>query len=245
MKAKISIVIPTYNEKGNILRLLSILKTQAKKQEKYLFEAVVVDDNSPDGTAAEIKKQFRPPFVTLIVRKKKKGLGTAIKEGILASSGEIIVGMDADLNHDPKVLPKIVSGLSYSDLVIGSRFIKGGGMEDKKRYYLTFVFNLILKHLFGFDSTDNLSGYYAIKRIKLKKLGLNKIYYGYGDYHLRLVFYAKKKGYKLSEVPVFYQKRRYGESKSNLLKLVFTYLKEAVRLVCFNEKQYSSKERSS
>lgn len=231
MRQKISIVIPTYNEKGNVVRLLDILKKQEKRQKNYLYEIVVVDDNSPDGTAGAVKKKFRGDFIKVIVRKGKRGLGKAIKKGILDSTGEIIVGMDADLNHDPKVLPILLAKLEKNNLVIASRFIKGGGMEDKVRFFSTLLFNLLLKYVFGFASTDNLSGYYAIERQKLKELGLEKIYYGYGDYHLRLVFYAQRSGYKMGEVPVYYRKRRYGESKSNLISLIFTYLREAVRLI--------------
>ncbi|MFA6532835.1 MAG: hypothetical protein WCT22_02440, partial [Patescibacteria group bacterium] len=100
----------------------------------------------------------------------------------------------------------------------------GGGMEDKVRYLFTYIFNLFLKRILGFPTMDNMSGFYAIKKEKLFQLSTSKIYQGYGEYHLRLVYLAKKYGLKIKEIPVFYPKRKYGHSKTNFLKMFFRYL---------------------
>lgn len=218
----ISIIIPTYNECENIILLV-------KKIERLFFqvnskyEIIVVDDNSPDGTGQVIKNQSNN-YVRLFVRKNERGLGSAILFGIKKAKGDIIIGMDADFNHPPETIPRLIDELKNYDLVMASRFIKGGGMEDRIRYLFTYIFNLFLKYLLGFPTMDNMSGFYAIKEAKLMELPINKIYYGYGEYHLRLVYLAKKYGLRIKEAPVFYRKRRHGKSKSNLLKMFFRYL---------------------
>ena len=229
-RQKVSIVIPTYNEKENILKLILEIRKIFTKLKNYKVEIVVVDDDSPDRTGYEAQKRFKSTSVKVYIRKKEKGLATAIKLGIEKSKGEIIIGMDADFNHDPKLLPFLLQKLEATDIVIASRFIKGGGMDDKPRYWGTRAFNLILRFCLGFPSTDNASGYYVIRKNDLLKLGLNKIYYGYGEYHLRLVYFAEKSNYKLAEVPVYYKARIYGQSKSKLLQMAKVYLREAISL---------------
>ncbi len=225
-KYKISIIIPTYNEKNNIILLLTYLVKL-----KITKEIIIIDDNSPDNTSKEIKKHFKKnKQVKIFVRKKEKGLASAILHGIKKSKGDIIVGMDADFNHPPELIPKLIDNLKNNDLVIASRFIKGGGMEDRIRYIFTYIFNLFLKYILGFPTMDNMSGFYAIKKEKLNKLPLKEIYQGYGEYHLRLVWYAKKINFKIKEIPVFYQNRKYGKSKSNLIKMFFKYLYLALKL---------------
>jgi len=224
---KISIIIPTYNEKLNICLLIERIIKIIKKD----FEIIIIDDNSPDKTAKEVKIRFRnKKQVKVFIRKKERGLATAILYGINKAKGEIIVGMDADFNHPPKLIPRLIEAVKNSDLVVASRFIKGGGMEDRLRYFFTYLFNFFLKHILGFPTMDNMSGFYAIKKEKLNLLPLKKIYRGYGEYHLSLVWYAKKMGFNIKEIPVFYPKRKFGKSKSNLIKMFFNYLLVSLRL---------------
>ena len=225
-----SLIIPTYNEKENILRLIKELQKNLNSV-KELYEIIAVDDNSPDGTGAAAEKAFRKnKNIRIFVRKKDRGLATAIFFGINKSKGDVVVGMDADFNHPPELIPQLSGKLIDADMVVASRFINGGGMEEKGRYFFTYFFNLFLKYLLGFPTMDNMSGYYAIKKPALLKLPLGKIYRGYGEYHLRLVYLAQKIGLKIKEIPVFYSKRNYGQSKSNLIKLFFSYLWTALNL---------------
>jgi len=229
-KDKTSIIIPTFNEKGNIVKLAKEILRVARKNNLDL-EIIVVDDNSPDKTAAAVRKNFtKEKRVRLFVRTKEKGLASAILFGIKRGRGEVILGMDADFNHPPSLIPKILEKLKAHDLIVASRFIKDGGMEEKGRYWRTLVFNLVLKHLLGFPTIDNMSGFYAISKEKLFKLPLKQIYRGYGEYHLRLLHFAKMAKLKISEVPVYYPKRKYGKSKSDLSKLVFLYTSVALKL---------------
>ncbi|OGD84982.1 hypothetical protein A2618_02560 [Candidatus Collierbacteria bacterium RIFOXYD1_FULL_46_26] len=194
------------------------------------FEILVVDDNSPDGTAEAVRKLAEKyPEVRVIVRMKDRGLGLSIGRGISEAKGKIIIGMDADGNHDPDDLPHLINDLRGEiKLVVASRFKGSGGMKGW-RMLPTFLFNAMFR-LFGLPIWDNTSGYYAVHKSDLEKLGLTRIYYGYGDYHIRLVYYAATAGWKIVEVPTRYQPRLGGVSKSRLFKMAVEYTKEAIKL---------------
>lgn len=190
-----------------------------------------MDDNSTDGTIKRVQTLHTSlPQVRVIVRKKEdRGLGKSIRDGIRAAKGTIIVGMDADFNHDPQTLPSLLRSLHRSDLVVASRFVKGGGMSNVFRQIPTFSIACVFR-LLGMPIWDNTSGYYAVHKTTVEKLGIDRIYYGYGDYHLRLVAFAHKAGLQIIEVPTFYKKRLGGVSKSKLLEMLFSYFREVIRL---------------
>lgn len=226
----ISIVVPTFNEKENIFLLIERIIGIMKKH-SYSFEIVVVDDNSPDKTGELLKKKYiHNLHIHVYIRTSKKGLSTAILHGIKKSKGNVIIGMDADFNHPPELIPTLAKSLKESDIVIASRFIRGGGMNEKGRYIGTYSFNLFLKYILGFPTMDNMSGYYAIWRKKLFSLNLSEIFQGYGEYHLRLLWEASQIKMKIHEIPVFYNKRIYGKSKSHLFEMFFSYLWCAIKL---------------
>jgi len=225
----VSVILPTFNEKEAIVphaEHVSRVLTNAG----YKHEVLVVDDDSPDGTAEVVRRAAaKNKNIKIIVRKENHGLGLSIGDGMRVAKGTIVVGMDADGNHDPEDLPNMLQNLRGGvKLVVASRF-KGDGRMKGWRMLPTFLFNAMFR-LFGLPIWDNTSGYYAIRKTDLAKLGLKKIYYGYGDYHLRLVFYAAKAGFKMIEVPTTYQARLGGASKSKLLKMAVEYTKEAFRL---------------
>ncbi len=221
----VSVILPTYNEADAIVKNVTHICTVLKNNK---FEVVVVDDNSPDGTAQAVR-ELNNPKVRVIVRTTNRGLGLSIGRGIEEAKGNIIIGMDADGNHDPSDMPNMLNTLKGDvKLVIASRFKGSGGMKGW-RMLPTFLFNAMFR-LFELPIWDNTSGYYAVRKNDLEKLGLARIYYGYGDYHLRLVFYAKQAGWKLEEVPTTYQARLGGTSKSKLLNMALSYTKEAWRL---------------
>jgi len=223
----ISIIIPTLNEAKNIVLLIERINQILMHKEQ--FEIVLVDDNSADQTT-KIAESLRYSHIRVFCRSTPEGLASAVLFGISKAKGEIIVGMDADFNHPPELLPRLIDSLRQVDLVIASRFVRGGGMENKIRYYLTFLFNWLLKRFFNFPTMDNMSGYYAIKRAKLEELPLRGIYQGYGEYHLRLVWEARKQGLTIAEIPVYYPERKYGQSKSRLGKMFLVYLLTAIKL---------------
>lgn len=225
----VSVILPTYNEKDAIVKHANHVSHVLKKA-GYKHEVIVVDDDSPDGTAQVVKTASKTnPNIRIIVRKSNHGLGLSIGEGIVKAKGNIIIGMDADGNHDPEDMPNMLKHLKGNiKLVVASRFQGDGGMKGW-RMIPTFLFNAMFR-LFGLPIWDNTSGYYAVAKSDITELGIERIYYGYGDYHLRLVYYAAHAGWKMIEVPTTYQARLGGASKSKLGKMAIEYTKEAFRL---------------
>ncbi len=228
-KPLVSIVIPSYNERKNLLVLIPKIIAVFRAMPSWHYEIIVVDDNSPDGTADAVRRKFRDR-VRVIRHGGKRDLGRSIAQGIYASAGSILIGMDADGNHDPACIPELLERLRSADMAVASRFVRGGGMADRMRYIGSALLNTAFRFVLGFPVRDNTSGFYAIARKRLMQLGIRDIYYGYGEYHVRLVWRAKQHGLTFAEVPVFYQSRRYGESKSRLFSMVFPYCMAAVSL---------------
>lgn len=232
----ISIVIPTYNEQENIAKLIKEIfrlwipayagMTWAAGVAKE-YEIIVVDDESPDGTADVVKRLARKnQHIRPLSHPPPRDLGKSILTGIMAARGGVIVGMDGDGNHDPRYIPSLLDVLKKTDLAVGSRFIIPGGRGP--RHWTSFLFNALLKYFFGFPIWDTTSGFYAIRTKTLFSLHPPSIYYGYGEYHLRLVRAAMRKRLRIVEVPVVYPPRLHGQSKSRLGRMVVTYVRTAI-----------------
>lgn len=193
---------------------------------------IVVDDNSPDGTADLIRNRFSArPEVILIQRKEERGLATAIAAGIDQSHSDLIAVMDTDFNHHPKDLPRLLEALPGADLVIGSRYVPGGGMKTSRlRYWGSWVFNVFIRLALGSPVKDNLSGFLVIKKEVVAHLKNKLIFYGYGDYCIRLIHHARKAGFIIREVPVVYEFRLGGESKTAFVKYLVDYIKATLAL---------------
>lgn len=232
---KASIVLATYKEKENIVKLIKSILESCKK-EKINCEIIVVDDNSPDGTADAVRKAYgKNKSVKLIVRTNEKGLGTAVGRGVKESIGDVVVFMDSDFSHDPKEIPKLIKLIKKYDIVNGSRHIKGGGMQSTglrkiaskaARIAGTLYIGLVL----GVKLTDYTNGYFVVRKSILNKLNQKKIFHGYGDYYFRLFYHAKKKGATIREIPVHYKFREEGESKTNFLKHGMQYALAGLKL---------------
>lgn len=237
---KTSIILPTYNEKENIVELLQAIFATLRPN-NLDFEVVVVDDNSPDGTAEAVRQNFDGDCrVSLLVRTEERGLATALRYGIDHSEGEILVFMDTDFNHDPILIPQMIKFLEYYDIIIGSRFVMAGGMEDRFRQFSSLLYNWGIRLLFRTPVHDNLSGFFSIYREKLVSMNLDQIYYGYGDYFIRLLMVAHKRGYRMLEIPVFYRLRRHGHSKTQFLS---TFIQYSLALLALRVKLWTGRMR--
>ncbi len=225
----ITVVIPTYNERENIISLIPRIIESLSQLSGVKAEIIIIDDNSPDGTADVVRRQFGS-MVRCIKRVKNRGLGTAIARGIRHARGSVIIGMDADGNHDPRYIPALYRALSYSDIAVGSRFVSGGSMPGRLRFGASLAFNACIRYGLGFPIWHNTSGFYAVSKRVLERLGITKIFYGYGEYHLRLVYRAHMARLRLTEIPIRYGLRSYGQSKSRLLIMAVTYLAAAIAL---------------
>jgi dolichol-phosphate mannosyltransferase len=236
---KASIILPTYKEKDNIVELIQAIF--AALSPDLDFEVVVVDDNSPDGTAEVVRQNFgNNSHVKLFVRNDERGLATALRYGAEHSDGQILVFMDTDFNHDPVILPQMIKFLEYYDIIIGSRFVMAGGMEDRFRQFSSRIYNYGIRLLFHTPIHDNLSGFFSIYRDKLISMDLDQIYYGYGDYFIRLLMVAHKRGYNMLEIPVFYQLRMHGHSKTQFLS---TFVKYTLALLTLRLKLWTGRMR--
>ncbi len=230
MATKVSVVLPTYNEKGNIAGLSEELINEIKKA-GYAPEIVIVDDSSPDGTGEEAKKLAAKHGEVKAILRTERGLGTAVLRGIKESSGEIVVLMDCDFSHPPKFVPAMLKEIENSDAVFASRYVKGGSMNtDRLQYFLSLLFNYAIKTLLGIKVIDSTNGFFAIRRKALDELRMEQVFRGYGDYCFRMLYALKPKRLIIKEAPFSYMPRRYGRSKTSLLKAGVSYWAEALRL---------------
>lgn len=233
---QVSIILPTYNERDNIVDLVEAIRA-VLDPEGLCYEVLVVDDNSPDGTASHVTTTYGVQAgtsaalgeagarITLLVRTANKGLANSIRDGLEHASGDTLVVMDTDFNHDPAMIPQMVDLLRYYDLIIGSRFVMRGGMEDHTRYLFSLLYNYFIRFTFQTQIQDHLSGFFAVRRERLYSLRprFDRIFYGYGDYFIRLLLVAWRTNWRILEVPVFYILRRHGDSKTGFWRIFRDY----------------------
>jgi dolichol-phosphate mannosyltransferase len=227
----LSVVLPTYNEREGIAELVAEILMVARRAGLDL-EVLVVDDASPDGTAAHVEAVFRSdPAVRVRVRQGERGLASAIHRGIREARGDVVVVMDSDGNHDPALLPLMVRCVEEFDVVIGSRYVLGGGMLTSRfRYWASYAFNVLIRAVLALNIHDNLSGYLAFRRTLVDGLEPKAVFYGYGDYAIRLLYQVVRRGGRVLEIPTVYRFRKGGESKTRFLAYFWTYLASVFRL---------------
>lgn len=230
MPKDISVILPTYNEAGHIVELIREICLVAQREE-FNAEIILVDDNSLDGTGEMVKGAFKDDSrIKVYVRKDERGLASAIKFGIEKANKNTLIFMDTDFNHDPELIPLLVKQLENFDIALGSRFVAGGGMKGSQfRYWGSYLFNAFVKLVLQIKTNDNLSGFFATSKKIIESLNFSEIFQGYGDYFIRLLYEAKKKDFSIIEIPVVYQERPSGKSKTNffwhLLRYINTVLK--------------------
>lgn len=216
MPVKYSVILPTYNERENIERLIKeIFSLLGQKA-----EIIVVDDDSPDGTWQKVE-EIRPayPDLKLVRRRKERGLVASLKEGIKKAQGEIIIWMDADGSMPADKIPELISGVEGGyDLVAGSRFVPKGGAElitgtadSMTGFFLSFLLNRWCQFFLGSWFHDYTSGFVAVKKTVINNLPLQG---DYGEYFIALVYQAYRRGYRLLEIPYVNRPRWSGQSKT-------------------------------
>lgn len=225
----IGIVLPTYNEAGNITQLIERLLLVLT--DNYSVEVVVVDDDSTDETRTTVAASFEgDPRVRVIHRTVNRGLAASIRTGIDSISARRVVVMDSDLTHDPLELPRMLHVAQVFDVVSGSRFCEGGSMASRRHYIASLSYNWALRVILRTQIQDNLGGFWTMKRSQLLKLPLDQIFMGYGDYFFRLLRYAELADLSIVELPAVYGSREYGESKSRFIPMLFSYSSSAISL---------------
>lgn len=212
---KILIIIPTYNEKDNVERIIhAVFKSVPEAH------ILIVDDSSPDGTGTIIKKLIGKykKQLHLMTRLKKEGLGKAYVAGFkwaLKGDYQYIVSMDADFSHAPKYLPKMLEKAKDNDIVIGSRYVPGGGIVgwDWKRQLNSRGANLVTRMMLGLKPKDSTAGYKVYKRSYIESLPLDKLVASGYAFQVEMLYFAKERQKQVAEVSIIFVDRRVGESK--------------------------------
>ncbi len=206
--------MPTYNERDNVPRLCRELSDALAP--RWDYEIIIVDDNSPDGTAEVVRALSKEdPRVRLVSRPGKLGLGSAVVEGFQASTGQDWVMMDADLSHRPQDVPKLLDGLRDADVVVGSRYVKGGGSRGWSfiRVVISRVAGAVARLMLGLRVKDVTSGFAAFRRGSVEPL-LGSL--SPRGFKLLLEILAKGTHLKVSEAPITFVPRAAGASKMGL-----------------------------
>jgi dolichol-phosphate mannosyltransferase len=216
---KTVVVVPTYNEKDNIVGIIDEINRIGVP-----VDILVVDDNSPDGTGhiAESAKTTRPNL-DIIHRKRKEGIGPAYIEGfrrILDRGGyDYVIQMDADFSHNPKDIPRLLETARRSDVVVGSRYMKGGGVSDQWGAFRKFISrggNIYARLITGLKVKDCTAGFKCYRREALQSIDLKKIFLnGYG-FQIQIIYELNKKDFSIEEIPTFFNERIKGSSKMGL-----------------------------
>jgi dolichol-phosphate mannosyltransferase len=217
---ELTIIAPCYNERENINLLAQKLNECLAGIE---WELVFVDDDSPDGTAAQVRElaQFNQR-VRCIQRIGRSGLASAVIEGMLSSSAPFLAVIDADMQHDERLLPRMLSALNSGnyDIVVGSRYVGGGGIDDwdKQRAFMSSLATKLSRLIVKQDVTDPMSGFFMITRKAFEEAvrGLS----GYGFKILLDLFASSPEPLRCKELPYTFKNRQFGESKLDKMVIV-------------------------
>ena len=243
----LSVIIPTYNESQNILLMLDSVSRNLPSG--IDTEIIVVDDNSPDGTGkiveehARLYQKKKERFIKVIHRRVKRGLSSAILEGIQSAKGETIVVMDGDFSHPPQTIQKMLEELQHPqcDIVVASRYVKGGSVTGWpfKRRLLSKGATKIAQHGLGIKIKDPMSGFFAFKRHIIKNVKFDSI-----GYKMLLEILVKTRGAIVKEIPYVFTNRKSGSSKLNI-SVTFDYLKAVWKLYRYGKYVREKEKRTS
>ena len=213
------VMIPTYNEKENIANII-----EAVFQLDYPFDILVIDDNSPDGTAQIVKEKQKtyPGRLHLLQRPGKQGLGTAYIAGFkwgLAAGYEYVIEMDADFSHNPKDLVPLRKACAEqgADVAVGSRYITGVNVVNwpMGRVMMSYYASAYVRLVTGMHVRDTTAGFVCYRRRVLETIDLDKIHFKGYAFQIEMKFTAYKLGFKIVEVPIVFVNRVLGTSKMN------------------------------
>lgn len=247
MNTEVSIVIPTYNESENIKGILHLIKEHLPKN--TMVEAIVVDDNSPDGTGKIAEDYFKSLkektlyTINVINRKTKEGLSSAILNGIEQAKGKIVVVMDSDFSHPPQLIPKLVEVLKQSktDIVVASRYLNGGNIQgwSLKRKIISKIGTMIAKKGLGINQSDPMSGFFAFNKDVIKGINFDAI-----GYKLLLEMIVKAKGVSIKEIPYTFLDRQNGKSKLGI-KTILEFGHAVWKLYRHGKREQKNEKRTS
>ncbi|MCA9920138.1 MAG: polyprenol monophosphomannose synthase [Anaerolineales bacterium] len=218
---KIIIVIPTYNEADNIEKITNALFALPFTNSHL----IIVDDASPDGTGqlADALAAKHPQHMTVLHRKGKLGLGTAYAKGFqvaLDMGADVIVQMDADFSHSPDYIPEMVAQLANYDVVVGSRYVAGGQVDERWswwRYLLSWWANHAYARLIlNIKANDATAGFKAFRRSVLEAIEFSQVVSNGYVFQVEIAYLCQKLGFSILEMPIYFEDRRIGKSKMSV-----------------------------
>lgn len=215
MDEKALVIVPTYNERENIIRLIDAVLAQDSR-----IDVLVVDDGSPDGTGDLVDERTSADSrVHVIHRPKKMGLGTAYLAGFrwaLERDYELVFEMDADFSHDPSHLPQFIESAADADLVLGSRYRDGKVTVVNwpiSRLMLSYSANIYARVVTGLPLFDATGGFKCFRRKVLEAIDLTAVLSNGYAFQIEMSFRAWRKGFRIVEIPIVFVDRTEGESK--------------------------------
>lgn len=213
--ARLLVSLATYNEAGNLRQLVGEIRQFAPNS-----SILIIDDNSPDGTGAiaeELKATL--PEIHIIHRAGKLGLGSAMLDGIryaIDNDFDALLNLDADGSHPPEYIPAILAGMRDHDVMIGSRYVKGGGVEgefDLRRKFMSTGINVYARLLLGLKTKDNSGAFRCYRISKLRQIKLDRIRSRGYSFQEEILFWCRLVGCRMGETPILFKNRRSGVSK--------------------------------
>ncbi|MDD5099306.1 MAG: polyprenol monophosphomannose synthase [Candidatus Colwellbacteria bacterium] len=238
------VIIPTYNEKDNIINLIREILVFNNET-----EILIIDDNSPDGTGTIADElAARHSEIHVLHRKGKRGLGTAYVEGFkyaLTRGADYIFEMDSDFSHHPRYLPQFLETIQQCDLVLGSRYARTGRVINRGlgRLLLSKIAAAYVRLIMRLPVTDATGGFKCFKKKVLCSINLNEIRSNGYSFQIEMNYRVYRKGFTIKEIPIVFEERKAGESKMNkgiilealwvVLILQFEYLFKRFIVLCF------------
>lgn len=230
------VIVPTYNEADNVDELLARLLDLPAR-----LGVLVVDDNSPDGTgqlADAWAKRYRDR-VHVLHRPGKLGLGTAYIAGFYKAfelDADCIMTMDADFSHDPYYIPAMMEMAQQKHVVIGSRYVEGGGSRNCtwKRIFLSRMANFVARSLLGLEARDATAGFRLYHRQVLQSIPLNEIFSSGYSFLVEMLFMCQRRGWSIGEAPIIFEDRRRGKTKisrQEIFRAQYTVLRLFLRRI--------------
>ena len=219
--AQTFVVIPTYNEAGN----LPVLVAELVALDVQGLHLLIVDDNSPDGTgriADELAERY-PGTVLVRHREVKQGLGRAYLDGFRRAmdlGADYVIQMDADFSHPPTTIPAMLAGMADADVVVGSRYVHGGQLDERwswwRRFLSWWANEIWSRRLLGLKSRDITAGFKCWRRATLEGIDLDRVHSDGYAFQVEMTYLTERLGYHIEEIPIYFEDRRIGKSKMSV-----------------------------
>ncbi len=214
---RVLVSLATYNERDNLTPLIHEIHSHVPSA-----DVLVIDDNSPDGTGKLADELgLADPRIHVLHRPGKLGLGTAIRAGMhyaIENNYDLLINLDADFSHHPRYLPALLAGMTNHDVMIGSRYVEGGGVVNWpwSRRAMSWATNTLVRFLFRIPARDTSGAFRCFRVAKLRATNLDNLLSRGYSFQQEVLYRCRKAGCRIGETPIIFENRRAGASKVNL-----------------------------